>query len=464
MSSLSAADFFYQGTHLISEGKAVAAMEAFRQVLALAPDLPEAHVNLGWLMESEGRDEEAEQHYRRALEIDPLQLQTRLNLGTLMLAQKRFADAEHHCRYAAALAPDSPAALSNLGVLLAFTQREKESEQCYRAALAIDPDYRKAHFNLAYLLLRQGRYDEGWHRLEARDSNLRFDKAFQFPRWHGEALAGKSILIAYEAGHGDMIQFCRYADLVMQRGAARITILCHPGLKKLFGCLRSVDEVIDFSESFPIAGWDYWTMALSLPFLFETRLDTIPDQLPYLFPQRKQVRQWAGALADNTHALKVGLVWKGNPLHDNDADRSMSSLEVLAPLAEVSGVRYFSLQKGSGEQEAGSAAASFTVRNLAPDINDFSDTAAIVANLDLVITVDTSVAHLTGALGKPCWVLLPHYMTDWRWLAERNDTPWYPHVMRLFRQRIAGDWPSLIAEVKTALHALLAERNNGTRL
>lgn len=460
MSPVSAEDFFYRGTQLLGEDRAAEAAHAFRQALVLAPHLTEAYINLGWLMEAETRYEEAEDYYHRALELDPAQLQTRLNLGTLMMDQKRFTDAEIHCRYATAIEPESPAALSNLGVLLACTKREKEAEECYRAALIADPDYRKAHFNLAYLLLRQGRYEEGWRRLEARDSNMRFDKTFYFPRWQGESLQGKSILIAYEAGHGDMIQFCRYADLVMQRGAARVTILCRPGLKTLFQCLRSVDDVIDFGESFPVSGWDYWTMPLSLPFLLDTRLDTIPDELPYLFPDRAQVKSWADAMAEEPRLLRVGLVWKGNPLHENDADRSMPSLAMLAPLADISGVRYFSLQKGNGENEAASPTKPFSIEDLAPSINDFSDTAAIIANLDLVITVDTSVAHLTGALGKPCWVMLPQYMPDWRWLANRNDSPWYPHVMRLFWQKSAGDWAGLIGNVKTALQALMGERNH----
>lgn len=219
-----------------------------------------------------------------------------------------------------------------------------------------------------------------------------------------------------------------------------------------------MDEVVAFDEPLPRVGWDCWTPPLSLPFLFSTRLDSIPADLPYLAADPLRVRHWADLMGNTGNALRVGLVWKGNPRFENDADRSLSSLNELAPLGELAGVRYYSLQKGAGDNEAASPGGPLAVTDLAPGIVDFSDTAAIVMNLDLVIAVDTAVAHLAGALGRPCWVLLPDYKTDWRWLTNRSDSPWYPGVMRLFRQKTMGDWSTAISEVKAALQIWAKER------
>lgn len=381
--------------------------------------------------------------------------------GTRLMGEGAAAAAEIAFRQALVLDPEFLAVLSNLGVLLACLQREEEAEQCYRSAMALAPDYAKARFNLAYLLLRQGRYAEGWDCLEARDWYAPLAERPGCPRWQGEALQGKSLLIGFEAGHGDMIQFCRYAALVKAGGAARVSILCQPGLKSLFARLAGVDQAIALGESLPASGWDYWVPPLSLPYLFRTRLDSIPADLPYLTAEPERIRHWAGIMKASPRELRVGLVWKGNPRFENDADRSLPSLAALAPLGEVAGVRYFSLQKGEAEAEAAVPPESLSLVDLAPHIEDFGDTAAIAMNLDLVITVDTAVAHLAGALGKPCWVLLPDYKTDWRWLKQREDSPWYPGVMRLFRQKTAGDWTAVIAAVKTALQTLATTQPAG---
>ncbi|MCX7170211.1 MAG: hypothetical protein NTY41_07955 [Proteobacteria bacterium] len=380
--------------------------------------------------------------------------------GTRLMDEGDAAAAETAYRQALALDPEFLGVLSNLGVLLACLQREEEAEQCYRSAMALAPDYAKARFNLAYLLLRQGRYAEGWDCLEARDWYAPFADRPGCPRWQGEPLQGKSLLIGFEAGHGDMIQFCRYATLVKTGGAARVTILCQPGLKALFARLAGVDQTIALDEPLPASGWDYWTPPLSLPYLFRTRLDSIPADLPYLTAEPERIRHWAWIMEASPRELRVGLVWKGNPRFENDADRSLPSLAVLAPLGEIVGVRYFSLQKGEAAAEAADPARALSLTDLAPRIENFADTAAIVMNLDLVIAVDTAVAHLAGALGKPCWVLLPDYKTDWRWLKQREDSPWYPGVMRLFRQKSAGDWVAVITDVKTALQTLSASSYN----
>lgn len=440
----------------MEEGDAAGAQTTFREALRLAPGLAEAHANLGLVLDRCRKLVEAEVHYRKALELAAHQTKIHMNFGAMLAGQKRFAEAETVYRQALGIDPDSPGTLSNLGVLLACTGRENEAEQCYRRAMALAPAYRKPPFNLAYLLLRQGRYEEGWGRLQARDWHDPLEKELQFPRWQGEPLTGKSILIGFEAGHGDMIQFCRYATLVRKAGAMRVSLLCHPGLKSLFERLDGVDEVIALGEPVARDGWDFWTVPMTLPFLFHTTLDTIPAKLPYLFAQPERVRHWAGIMQDCGAALRVGLAWKGNPNFENNPDRSLPSLGSVASLGHVPGVRFFSLQKGPGQEEALHPPLPLSLTDLAPRIKDFGDTAAAIMNLDLVISIDTAVAHLAGALGKPCWVLLPDFKPDWRWLAGRADSPWYPDVMRLFRQQQPGDWMPVIAEVGAALRKLVS--------
>lgn len=256
------------------------------------------------------------------------------------------------------------------------------------------------------------------------------------------------MVIGFEAGHGDMIQFSRYAIVLKDLGVARITLICHPGLKRLFGKLQDVDQVLSFAEEIPSDGWDYWSPPLSLPFYCGT-LSDIPAPIPYLCADPTSVEQWSRQLPDSR--CRVGLVWKGSPRFENDADRSIPSLELLSPLWGVTGVQFVSLQKGPGEAEAEQPPPGLNLFAVGGSLEDFADTAAIIANLDLVISVDTAVAHLAGAMGIPCWVLLPDYRTDWRWMTGRSDSPWYPKGMRLFRQSPDENWPPVIATVAEEL-------------
>lgn len=443
----------------MAAGEVVRAAACFREAVKIAPDFAESYANLGLMSERQGDVGFAEICYRRSIELNPTYSETHLNLGVLLAGEKRFDEAEAAYRRAIALRTDSPVGWSNLGVLYACIQREVEAEQCYRTAMSLDDAYAMARFNLSYLLLRQGRFEEGWFCLEARNWYAAPAAHLACPRWQGESLAGRSILIGYEAGLGDMIQFCRYADVLKAQGAASITIVCHPPLQALLATLEGIDAVIHFDEHIPVSGWDFWTPLLSLPYYCKTRLDSIPSRIPYLQAPPKHSAKWASLLPAD--GLRVGLVWKGNPLFENDADRSLPSLEVLAPLGAVAGITFISLQKGAGEDEAAQPPSGLPVIDLGFQLEDFADTAAVVTGLDLVICVDTAVAHLTGALGKPCWVLLPAYKADWRWLADRTDTPWYPDTMRLFRQSIMGDWAAVVAEVVSALEQWVQTRQNG---
>ena len=443
------------GNRLLDAGNAEGAKECFRQAQALIHDFGQALANLASLRKQNGAVEDAEKFYRWAVALLPDNHEIHLNLSLLLKERRRFAEAEAVCLQTLRLVPDSPAAWTNLGLMLACMKREDEAEQCYRTAIGLDEGYSKAHFNLSYVLLRRGCFEEGWRCLERRSSHGFLDNHFTFPRWRGEALYGKSLIIGFEGGQGDMIQFCRYASVLKAMGAARISVTCHPGLRTLFETLSGADEVLSFPEEVPASGWDFWTLPLSLPYYCQTRLHNIPAPIPYLKADPAKVAKWSPLLPPS--GFRIGLVWKGNPKFENDEDRSLPSLDVLAPLGAVSGVHFVSLQKGQGEQEAQRPPAGLRLLPLGSALRDFADTAAIMTCLDLVISVDTAAAHLAGALGKPCWVLLSDHSTDWRWLTERTDSPWYPKGMRLFRQLPGGSWSRVIAAVLEALESCKKE-------
>lgn len=448
-----AALLFEQSTQALQAEQFEAAEALLLEALQQDPDLAEAHANLAWLLERRGQPDEAAQHYEYAITLQPGNARIHLNFGALLAGMKFFQAAEAAYRLALSLQPDMPGAWCNLGALQAQNWRDTEAESSLRHALQLDASHAAAHFNLACLLLRQGHFQEGWQHLEFRDWYRAIAARLPCPRWHGQALPGRSILVVYDAGYGDMIQFCRYVTLLHHNGAAGVDVLCHPALKTLLQTLEGVAELIGFDENWPDKAWDFWCPVLSLPFHLGTQQDNIPAQIPYLRAPAAQASHWQAEINQRSPgpAWRVGLVWQGNPDFVNDAQRSLHGLEVMAPLWQVPGVQFFSLQKGRGEPEATRQPHSQPLTDLAAGLHDFADTAAAVAQLDLVISVDTAVAHLAGALGKPCWVLLPAFMTDWRWLEQRTDSPWYPGVLRLFRQPRGLGWAPLVDQVREAL-------------
>ena len=451
------------GVLLAKEQRDNEAEHCCRKAIALDPGNAIAHSNLGKLLAKRKHYDKAEQHYRKAITIDPTCATAYTNLGLLLEDLKRYDEAEKNYLQAIACAPNAAISYSNLGLFLTRTRREEEAEQCFRQAITVDPTFSIAHFNLGFLLLRQGRLSEGWPYFETRnDPNLPDENKHPcpinapFPQWQGESLAGKSLLVWPEQGLGDEIQFCRYLSLLKEQGAAQITLLCKAPLTTLMETLEGVDTVISLGEADTVVtAHDYWIYPLSIPLHCQTTLTTIPARLPYLQALPDRVTRWSARLPHQ--GFRVGLVWKGNRLHTNDNKRSLPGLVTLAPLWSVPGVRFVSLQKGQGEDEARNPPAEQPLIDLGAEIDDFGDTAAIVEQLDLVICVDTAVAHLAGALAKPCWVLLPAEKGDWRWLKDRNDSPWYPGVMRLFRQTRDEDWTSVVLDIKSALRDEIAK-------
>ena len=348
-----------------------------------------------------------------------------------------------------------PEALNNLGNALKNLGELPEATGAYEQAIALKPDNPDYRTNRAMALLAAGRFDEGWQAFEWRWKTGQFTGAGQDsarPRWHGEAAPGRVLLVRAEQGFGDTLQFCRYAPLAAARGL-RVVLEVQPALARLMGPVAGVERVIAQGQGLP--DFDFYCPMMSLPAVFNTRLETVPADVPYLSPDSESVKIWRGRLGDGAgKSIKVGLAWAGSSrVHSPDliaADRRRSiAADALAGLMDTPGVRFYSLQKGGPP-----APKEFGLVDMMDECNDFMDTAAIVANLDLVISVDTAVAHLAGALGRPVW-LLNRFDSCWRWLRGRDDSPWYPRL-RLFRQPSPGDWKSVISTVGNELRKAAA--------
>lgn len=322
----------------------------------------------------------------------------------------------------------------------------------FRKALEEKPDFAEARWNMGLTCLLSGNFIEGWEGYEWRWEKPDYKKFKRdFPKfiWQGEELKGQRILLHAEQGYGDTLQFIRYVPLVDARNA-RVIVECPRDLTKLLGNIDGVSRVVARND--PLPEFDLHCPLMSLPKVFGTTLDSIPSKIPYLNADPDLIRTWKGRISSNIMKFKVGLAWSGNPEHQNDRNRSCA-LEILSPLAQVKNVQFFSLQKGRGSEEVKSPVQGLGMIDLTDQIQDFSDTAALIENLDLVVSVDTVVAHLAGALGKRVWTLLP-YSPDWRWLLEREDSPWYP-TMHLYRQPKPGDWTAVIQRATADLEDLV---------
>jgi len=418
------------------------ALASYDRALAIRPDFAEVLYNRGVALLELRRVEEAMTSYDRALAIKPDYPEALNNRGLALLELNRFEEAVTNYDRALAIRPDFAEALNNRGLALLELKRVEEAVASHRRALAIRPDFADAGFNLAQALLLLGDFETGWAEYEWRWWSKRYSpKKFTSPLWRGEDLTGKTILLYAEQGlgdtlQGDTLQFVRYAPLVAARGG-RVILEVQPRLARLLVGVTGVAQVIARGE--PLPDFDLCCPLLSLPGRLGTTLATIPAEPSYVSADSRLAARWAEAIGDEPN-LKVGLAWAGNPNQQNDNDRSIA-LERLRPLLEVPGIRWVSLQVG---ERAGDVAhlPPGSITDLSSQLTDFAETAAVMVNLDLVISIDTSVAHLAGALGRPVWTLLS-FVPDWRWLVEREDSPWYP-TMRLFRQPARGDWESVI--------------------
>jgi tetratricopeptide (TPR) repeat protein len=422
---------------LRAQGRLDSAQAIYESVLVRAPDRVESHIGLGLVLRDRGRLDEAIFRYEHALALAPDHPAAHNNIGVALVELGRPEEAIEHYRRALMVQPDRAETHNNLGIALERRGRYPEALGCYGRALTLKPDYAEAHFNRSHALLVTGELDEGWREYEWRFAVARYDRNFGRPLWSGEPLGAKTILIHAEQGFGDTLQFVRYVPAVAERGG-RVVLEAPGPLVRLLGTLDGASRVVAAGD--PLPEFDCHCPLLSLPRIFETNLTTIPDAVPYLNVPAEASVAWPGRIGGGS-GLRVGLVWAG-------ATQTGIDLQSLQPLSGVAGVNWFSLQVGDRSRDLSLVDRS-GITDLSPWLADFADTAAAVCQLDLVISVDTSVAHLAGALARPTWVVLPSN-PDWRWLLDRDDSPWYP-TARLFRQKTPGNWTGVINDLRAAL-------------
>ncbi len=439
----------------LDQGRLDDAIGCFHAVLARQPDHLGAQVNLGNALHKQGRPDEAIACFRTVIGLRPDYLPAYVNLGMALTEQARPDEAISCFQTALRLDPTHPAAYNNLGDALQQQRRLVEAVACFQRAVALKPDYAEAHTNLAMVLLALGDLAAAWPEYEWRWQGAHLAASrrdFACPQWRGEPAPGRTLLIHAEQGFGDTLQFCRYAPLAAARGL-RVVLEVPRALARLLRSLPGVDQVVAQGEARP--GFDLHCPMLSLPLAFGTTVATIPTAPAYLHADPAQVAAWQARLAATGRGgPRVGLVWAGSTRADRpslaaiDHRRSLPA-DRLAPLLAVPGVHFVSLQKDGPAAPPHAALTDFM-----PEMTDFADTAALIAALDLVISVDTAVAHLAAALGKPVWVM-DRFDSCWRWLTGRRDSPWYPTLL-LHRQPRPGDWDAVVAEIAANLRGLAA--------
>ncbi len=482
------------GVVLAETGRRTEALACWQETVRLDPNYPEGHFNFAVGLSAEpDRQDEAALHYERALALRPNYPEAYSNLGLLSIEQGRPGEAIVLLEHALRLKEDFVDAFNNLGLALADLGRTEEALACYRQALRrrpgypevhnnygtalaaagrseealasfaqalrLRPDYPEARWHQALTWLHQGDMTRGWPEYEWRWKRKRArPRRLAQPLWDGGSLQGKTILLWCEQGLGDSLQFIRYASLVKERGG-KVVVECPESLRSILASCPGIDELIVERSQLP--AFDVQAPLLSLPGIFGTTVLTVPGEVPYLKADPARVRQWREKLtAENTpgraggqNKLKIGIVWQGNRRHRWDRHRSFA-VDYFHGLARLEGVQLVSLQKGVSEELLSHLCRRWPVIDLGSQCRNFADTAAVMQQLDLVITCDSAPAHLAGALGVPVWVALST-MSDWRWLTRRDDSPWYPSS-RLFRQERLGNWTDVFARIEKEAEQLLA--------
>ncbi len=443
---------FQMAAQLQNGGDHDGAYRNYLQALEILPGLPDAYNNIAVMLKAAKKLPAAVACLRRAATLAPNSGSVHSNLGNLLWMSLDYEAAEMAFRRSLELDPDRPETLHNYGLLRFSLGNYAGALECYDRVLQQRPDNTLVRWDRALSRLVSGDLARGFAEYDVRfdlnDPTMRFDpklrtiRDYPMPMWQGEDLAGKTIYVYFEQGLGDSLQFVRYLPLLAQRGA-RIIFDCQPELIRVMQTVAGITELRAAGAPLPTA--DYHIPLLSLPSRFGTTLETVPAQVPYIAPP---VAGPPPLFRPAGTRLAVGIVWAGRPEHANDHNRSLG-LENFLGLCDLPGVVLYSLQKGPRANDIAALTAQAVVRDLSPNIRDFADTAALISQLDLVIGVDTSVVHLSGALGRPTFVLLP-FTPDWRWLHGRETSPWYP-TMRLYRQPAPLDWKSVMRRVHDVL-------------
>jgi len=485
---------FNQGSECYNNGDFEQAIEYYTQALTLSPANPTILFNLGRSYEHTNQLDQAVTHYQQTLSIHPSSTQVLNALGCVLLKQQKLSAAHLVFKQSFDLDPQqihAPMQLANLYTLsnnndeaidlyekilchhptclqahynLAYSLKQigdfEHSITSYEKTLELNPNADEAHLGLAKSLLATGNFTKGWHHFEWRFSNSpQVWQSLNYQNIDPQKLAGKRVLIRAEWGLGDMIQFVRYAQKLKECGAI-VTLQAFDPLVPLLSLCPYIDQVV--SDKTPVyPNFDYQIPFLSLPLLFKTTVETIPNTIPYLVADRKLVDAWKTTLADDTN-FKIGICWQGKSdlfIEKHPLTKRSVALELFAPLAQIQGVTLYSLQKGEGEEQL--QTVCFAVKDFGPDFDKkhgrYMDTAAVMKNLDLFISVDTSTVHLAGGLGVPTWVLIP-FVPEWRWMTKRTDSPWYPEIMRLFRQPEPGNWNSVFNQIEQEVKKLVPHK------
>jgi Tfp pilus assembly protein PilF len=432
----------------------------YRQILSQYPNNPDALHLLGLIAHIHNRNDVALDLVGRATQLSPMVAPFWNTLGEVNRVMGRLDSAYHCYQKALRYHPDMPEALNNLGILYAYRNEIDNSIKSFERAIELRPDYPEAHDGLGLTLLLAGQLRRGWTEQEWRwkkDILAHARRHFKEPLWAGEDVKGKRFLIHAEQGFGDVIQFCRYVPMVKALGA-HVIFEVPPELEPLMRTLVGYDELVikPGPGNGHLPPFDLQCPLMSLPLVMGTDFHNIPSHTPYIYATPEKTAYWKERVEAAGPGLKVGISWAGRPSHPRDAGRSMP-LSNFVPFASIPGVKLISFQKGDALSQIEQNPPGTIAANLGPDIKDFSDSAGIIANLDLVLAVDTSLVHLAGALDKPFFVLLP-FSPDWRWLLNRSDNPWYK-TGRLFRQKIDQVWTHPIEEAKAALEELAASKS-----
>lgn len=479
--------FFYEslGTVELKSGQIDEAISSYTKAIQLRPDFTDAHLHLGIAYYQQGNLDESvhsfwnaiksnpqaagawnnlgvtlmdQRNYagavkalETALKIDPKYSDAHFNLGNVLERMDNYPASMEHLNEALRLRPDYPNVWNTLGVIC-HNLGDSRAIDYFRKAIRSNPDYAEAQLHLAFLLLAEGRYEEGWKQYEWRWKVPNFTskkRDFPQPQWQGEEIKGKRLLLHAEQGHGDTIQFVRFVSMLAPYDA-HLILEVQPALHRLFMEIPGIAELVSKGDPLPL--FDVHCPLMSLPLILGTTLDTIPPplQFPYI------AHRPASNRAASELPLRIGLLWAGSPVFRQNHKRSIP-LQQLAPWGEIPHTSFISLLKGPATSQIAEVAPQFSVLDSCSSVVDLADVAEQIMEVDLVISVCTGVAHLACTLGKPTWILL-HNAADWRWLYDREDSPWYPSA-RLFRQKTPGDWTPVIKEVEKELSSLVRQRN-----